>query len=74
MTSQLEEARRTAEEESRERQSAVAQAKNYQHEAEQLRESVEDEIEAKNEVLRQLSKANAEIQQWKTRFEVHIFI
>lgn len=69
LASQLEEARRTADEEARERQAAVAQAKNYQHEAEQLRESIEDELESKNEVLRQLSKANAEIQQWKTRFE-----
>lgn len=34
-----------------------------------MREQIEDEMESKNEVLRQLSKANAEIQQWKTRFE-----
>jgi myosin heavy chain 6/7 len=69
LTSQLEEARRTADEEARERQSLAAQAKNYQHEADTLRESLEDEQESKNEVLRQLSKANAEITQWKTRFE-----
>uniref|UniRef100_A0A915CQN1 Myosin-3 n=1 Tax=Ditylenchus dipsaci TaxID=166011 RepID=A0A915CQN1_9BILA len=74
LASQLEEARRTADEESRERQAVAAQAKNYQHEADQLRESIEDELEAKNEVLRQLSKANAEIQQWKTRFEGEGFL
>lgn len=69
LSSQLEEARRNADEEARERQSFAAQAKNNQHEVDQLRETIEDEVEAKNEVLRQLSKANAEIQQWKTRFE-----
>ncbi|KAF1769637.1 hypothetical protein GCK72_001454 [Caenorhabditis remanei] len=69
LTSQLEEARRTADEEARERQTVAAQAKNYQHEAEQLQESLEEEIEGKNEILRQLSKANADIQQWKARFE-----
>jgi multidrug resistance efflux pump len=65
----LEEAKRTADEESRERQSAVAQMKNYQHELEQAQESLEDELESKNEVMRQLSKANAEISSWKARFE-----
>uniref|UniRef100_A0A183FJV6 Myosin-3 n=1 Tax=Heligmosomoides polygyrus TaxID=6339 RepID=A0A183FJV6_HELPZ len=69
LTSQLEEARRTADEEARERQTLAAQAKNYQHEAEQLQESLEEEIESKNEIMRQLSKANGEIQQWKARFE-----
>lgn len=34
-----------------------------------LREQVEEEQEGKAEAFRQISKLNAEIQQWKTRFE-----
>ncbi|KAI6228188.1 Myosin head [Aphelenchoides besseyi] len=69
LASQLEEAKRTADEEARERQTHAANAKNLQHELDQVREMLDDEVESKAEVLRQLSKANAEIQQWKARFE-----
>ncbi|KAI6193321.1 Myosin head [Aphelenchoides besseyi] len=69
LVSQLEEAKRTADEESRERQAIAAQFKNVQHENDSLRESVEEEQEGKAEALRQISKLNAEIQQWKSRFE-----
>ena len=34
-----------------------------------MRDQIDMEQEAKNEALRTLSKANAEIQQWKTKFE-----
>ncbi len=47
----------------------MAQARNFEHESEQLRDQLDEEMEAKNEVLRQLSKANAEVQQWKARLE-----
>jgi septal ring factor EnvC (AmiA/AmiB activator) len=66
---QLEEAKRTADEESRERQTLNGQLKNVQHENDSLREQVDDEAEGKAECLRQISKLNAEIQQWKARFE-----
>lgn len=59
LTSQLEEARRTVDEEARERQAATAQMKNYQHELDQVRENLDDELQSKEEVMRQLSKANA---------------
>ncbi|TKR70123.1 hypothetical protein L596_022184 [Steinernema carpocapsae] len=69
LMSQLEEAKRTADEEGRERQTATAQLKNLQHENDNLREQLEEEAEGKAECLRQISKLNAEIQQWKARFE-----
>ncbi|KAK0408652.1 hypothetical protein QR680_004074 [Steinernema hermaphroditum] len=69
LVSQLEEAKRTADEEGRERQTATAQLKNLQHENDNLREQLEEEQEGKAECLRQISKLNAEIQQWKARFE-----
>ena len=45
-----------------ERQTLAAQVRNFQHEVNQAREQVEEELEGKNEVMRQLSKANAEMQ------------
>lgn len=69
LVSQLEEAKRTADEESRERQALAAQLKNVQHENDSLREQLDEEQEGKAESLRQVSKLNAEIQQWKARFE-----
>jgi len=69
LSSQLEEAKRTADEESRERQTLAGHYKNAQHDADSLREQLEEEQEGKAEALRQISKLNAEIQQWKARFE-----
>ncbi|KAH7722128.1 myosin heavy chainfast skeletal muscle [Aphelenchoides avenae] len=69
LVSQLEEAKRTADEEGRERQAIAGQLKNVQHENDSLREALDEEQEGKAEALRQISKLNAEIQQWKARFE-----
>ena len=69
LTSQLEESRRTADEESRERQTAVGQFKNAQHEIEGMRDQLDEMEEGKADALRQLSKANAEVSQWTSRFE-----
>lgn len=35
----------------------------------QTRERVDEELESKNEVVRHLSKANAEIMEWRAKFE-----
>ncbi|KIH42444.1 myosin tail [Ancylostoma duodenale] len=42
---------------------------NYQLECEQLREALEEEQDTKTELQRLISKANAEAQQWRARFE-----
>ncbi|MCP9264595.1 Myosin-4 [Dirofilaria immitis] len=69
LLSQLEEAKRVAEEETRERQNLAAQVKNLEHQNDNLRVHADEESESKAECLRQMSKLNAEIQQWKARFE-----
>ena len=48
LMSQLEEAKRTADEESRERQTLAGQLKNFQHENDSLREQLDDEQEVVN--------------------------
>ncbi|XP_022251922.1 myosin heavy chain, muscle-like, partial [Limulus polyphemus] len=69
LQTQLEEAKRTADEESRERAAAFGKCRNLEHELDGLREQLEEEQEAKNDLHRQLSKANAEVQQWRNKFE-----
>ncbi|VDD85927.1 unnamed protein product [Enterobius vermicularis] len=69
INSQLEEVKHAVDEEIRERQALAAQVKNLQGEAEQAHTNLEEEIESKNNALRQLSKANTEIQQWQSKFE-----
>ncbi|XP_076340339.1 myosin heavy chain, muscle-like isoform X1 [Tachypleus tridentatus] len=69
LQTQLEESKRTADEESRERAAALGKCRNIEHELDGLREQLEEEQEAKNDLHRQLSKANAEVQQWRNKFE-----
>lgn len=46
-----------------------SQLRNYQHEADTLRDHLEEESEGKSEMQRLLSKANAEVQQWRAKYE-----
>lgn len=39
------------------------------HDCDLLREQYEEEVEAKSELQRTLSKANAEVAQWRTKYE-----
>ena len=47
----------------------LGKMRNLEHELEVMKEHLEEEYEAKQEVERQLSKAFADIQLWKTRYE-----
>ena len=69
MTTQLEDAKRLADAETRERINLLGKMKNLQHELNVLKEHLDEEYEAKQEIERQLSKAFADIQLWKTRYE-----
>merc|ERR1719192_1261432 len=69
LTTQLEDAKRLADAETRERINLLGKMRNLQHELEVMREHLDEEYEAKQEVERQLSKAFADIQLWKTRYE-----
>merc|ERR1712079_446638 len=66
---QFEEAERLADAETRERINLLGKMRNLQHELEVMKEHLDEEYEAKMEVERQLSKAFADIQLWKTRYE-----
>merc|ERR1712142_1159702 len=69
LTTQLEDAKRLADAETRERINLLGKMRNLQHELEVMKEHLEEEYDAKQEVERQLSKAFADIQLWKTRYE-----
>ncbi|XP_076329205.1 myosin heavy chain, muscle-like [Tachypleus tridentatus] len=69
LQTQLEETRRAADEESRERAAAMGKCRNLEHELDGLKEQLDEEQEAKNDLQRQLSKSNGEIQQWRNKFE-----
>merc|ERR1719481_965997 len=69
LTTQLEDAKRLADAETRERINLLGKMRNLQHELEVMKEHLDEEYEAKQEVERQLSKAFADIQLWKTRYE-----
>jgi myosin heavy chain 6/7 len=66
---QLEDARRTADEEHQERQALSATVKNLQHELDSIKENIDEEITQKEEILKQLSRARAETAQLKARFD-----
>ncbi|ETN83119.1 myosin head [Necator americanus] len=68
-SSQLTEAKKAAEDETRERHDLNATCKNLEHEIEQCREMLEEEINSKDDLQRQLSRINSEISQWKARYE-----
>eukprot|EP00095_Tigriopus_kingsejongensis_P012356 maker-scaffold198_size266703-snap-gene-1.28 protein:Tk12356 transcript:maker-scaffold198_size266703-snap-gene-1.28-mRNA-1 annotation:"myosin heavy muscle isoform x29" len=68
-TTQLDDAKRLAEVETRERINLLGKMKNLEHDLETMREHLEEEYEAKQEIERQLSKALADINLWKTRYE-----
>merc|ERR1719150_1685976 len=69
LTTQLEDTKRLGDAEARDRASLLTKFKNLNTESENLRERIEEEAEKKNDVLRALSKAQAEIQLWKSKFE-----
>merc|ERR1712055_1010525 len=69
LTTQLEDSKRLADAETRERINLLGKMRNLQHELEVMKEHLDEEYDAKQEVERQLSKAFADIQLWKTRYE-----
>merc|ERR1719376_1109507 len=69
LTTQLEDSKRLADAETRERINLLGKMRNMQHELNVMKEHLDEEYEAKQEVERQLSKAFSDIQLWKTRYE-----
>merc|ERR1712062_589737 len=69
LTTQLDDSKRLADAETRERINLLGKMRNLEHELEVMKEHLDEECEAKHEIARQLSKAFADIQLWKTRYE-----
>merc|ERR1711994_1194678 len=66
---QLEDTKRLGDAEARDRASMLSKFKNLTTGLENLRERIEDEAEKKSDALKALSKASAEIQLWRSKFE-----
>ncbi|XP_045582191.1 myosin heavy chain, muscle isoform X2 [Procambarus clarkii] len=69
LTNQLEDQRKLADDESRERATLLGKYRNLEHDIDGLREQLEEESEGKADIQRQLSKANAEAQLWRAKYE-----
>ncbi|XP_003747771.1 myosin heavy chain, muscle [Galendromus occidentalis] len=69
LATQAEEAKRTADDEARERAAIMGKYRNIEHDLDNIREALEEEQEAKADLQRQLSKSNAEAQLWRGKYE-----
>merc|ERR1712141_646177 len=69
LTTQYEDTKRLGDSESRDRASLLARFKNLNSELENLRDRIEEESEKKSDGLKALSKAQAEVQLWRSKYE-----
>merc|ERR1711887_61742 len=69
VTTQLEDSKALADAEAKDRASLLTKYKNLSTDLENLREKIENEHMRKSDALKALSKAQAEIQLWKSRYE-----
>ncbi len=67
---QLDEARRNADDEARERMSLLGKYKNIEHELDGMRNQLDEETCNKNDVARQLNKATQEADLWRQKYEI----
>ena len=65
----MDDTKRLGDTEGRDRASLLSKFKNLNTELENFRERIEEESEKKSDALKALSKAQAEIQLWKSKFE-----
>merc|ERR1712223_1337251 len=69
LTTQLEDTKRMGDAEARDRASLLSKFKNMNTELENLKERIEEENEKKSDALKALSKAQAECQLWRSKYE-----
>nr|XP_027217744.1 myosin heavy chain, muscle-like [Penaeus vannamei] len=69
LSSQLEETKKSVENEGKERATLLGKFRNLEHDIDGLREQLDEECEAKADLMRQLSKASAEAHMWRSRYE-----
>merc|ERR1711962_455185 len=69
LTTQLEDTKRMADSKARDRSALLTKYKHMTTELEGVKEKIDDEHQRKSDALKQLSKAQAEIQLWRSRYE-----
>jgi len=69
LNTQLEDTKKIADEESRERGAILGKFRNLEHDIDGLREQLDEESECKADLARQLNKASAEQQMWRSKYE-----
>merc|ERR1712209_321489 len=69
LADQLTEARAVADNEAKERQSLLGKYRNAEHDVAGMRDHYDEEVSAKENCIRQMSKANAEAEMMKLRYE-----
>jgi len=69
LVSQLEETKKVADEEAKERQSLLGKFKNLEHEVDGAKEQLDEEVGLKEDVSRQLSKAAQDADMWRQKYE-----
>merc|ERR1711936_1473003 len=70
LTSQLDEARKCADDESRERVSLLGKYKNLEHQIDGMKEHLDEESAARDDVARMLNKSQGEADMWRSKFEI----
>merc|ERR1719471_397929 len=69
LADQLSEARAVADNEAKERQSLLGKYRNAEHDVACMKDHYDEEVSSKENVIRQMSKANAEAEMMKLRYE-----
>merc|ERR1719495_1739358 len=69
LAAQLDEAKRMADDEAKERHSLMGRFRNLEHELDGMREQMEEESSSKDDTLRQLNKAIQEGDMWRLKYE-----
>uniref|UniRef100_A0A8B9KPQ9 Uncharacterized protein n=1 Tax=Astyanax mexicanus TaxID=7994 RepID=A0A8B9KPQ9_ASTMX len=69
LTTQNDELKRQVDEESKARSAAVIGLANAQHDLDLMKEQLDEEQEGKSEMQRLISKLNAEVTTWRTKYE-----
>merc|ERR1719192_257059 len=69
LADQLSEARAVADNEAKERQSLLGKYRNAEHEVTGMKDHYDEEVSSKENVIRQLGKANGEAEMMKMRYE-----
>merc|ERR1740129_2272364 len=69
LATQLDDIKRVADDEAKERQSLLGKFRNAEHEVDGMREHLDEEIAAKDNLARQFNKAQGEADMWRQRYE-----